>query len=268
MTGPAGCDLCLTNPYGRGLCRSHYLKAWRDAPEPDARRCDECDRPHYARGLCHRCYQTARKSGRLPARPAKAPKRLTPERQRLAETCLRLAFKAAQPFIAKRPWAREDFESAALYGLVLAAAGFRPERGFAFTTYAGATIRNQLIAAGRKLNVGAQADDFVFDGAPSRELSPPDEAAYREGLASGASLARPCKSCETLGGAPRPGPGSDRPGRWNGLCDDCRRRPAPACVDCGTVGGYVREGKATPYRYLGMCSACSQRAVKARRAAS
>ena len=75
--------------------------------------------------------------------------RLTPEQQSLAAANRGLAYRLAQPYMA-RSADPDHYESAALLGLCEAAARFDPDRGVKFSGFAWRVIANELKIAARE----------------------------------------------------------------------------------------------------------------------
>jgi RNA polymerase sigma factor (sigma-70 family) len=100
-----------------------------------------------------------------------APRRqLSPDQQALAARFIPLARRLALSWKRKLHNGWEEFESAALFALVQAAASYDPARGVKFATYARHRIDGALRDARRDLVVQARmhgASDLDIDKAPS-----------------------------------------------------------------------------------------------------
>lgn len=61
---------CENDVHARGLCRHHYLAAWRAGR--DACAVDGCDQPGLSKGLCHAHYSRLRRTGTVGDEPLRA----------------------------------------------------------------------------------------------------------------------------------------------------------------------------------------------------
>jgi RNA polymerase sigma factor (sigma-70 family) len=75
----------------------------------------------------------------------------SPDPARLAESCIPLAYKLVRPFLQAQPGRRDDYLSAAYWGLVKAARDFDPALGVPFFSYAAIRIRGALIDCFREV---------------------------------------------------------------------------------------------------------------------
>lgn len=77
---------------------------------------------------------------------------MTEKEQKLVEDNICLAVHIAKRWFGRTKLENDEIVSAAYYGLVKAAVGFDPDRGFCFTTYAGRCIENEIRMELRKMS--------------------------------------------------------------------------------------------------------------------
>jgi RNA polymerase sigma factor (sigma-70 family) len=88
--------------------------------------------------------------------------RLTEAARDLAARYVPLARALARPRMRRFPSARQEFESAALLGLVMAARNFDPARGVRFSTYARSWILGEMGAVSRELGLSRRDREAEF----------------------------------------------------------------------------------------------------------
>lgn len=169
-------------------------------------------------------------------------RRLTEEQKTLAVDHFGMAKRIAGIASNSQPWHAEEIESAAMWGLALAARGYGPHVKEGFEPYAARSIRNAIVgyfqeSKQKKRHPNASVVSLEMHCSlmrPTPALGPHEELVFREAF-------------ESMGG--------------ESACvgEVGPDKTAPACVECGDEKGSVESGDRRPFRARGMCRRCYSR---------